>query len=355
MKTNKDKEIDKDMKEKDRTIHLALIFALLVFVVMLVASFCVMLGMYVLGRLDLINYVMILQSPIFLFAVVSLIVGTLLAFVLSSKTLSPLQEIMNATDKIAKGDYTVRVEPRGIESFRQLGEKFNHMAQELSSVKMLRDGFVNDFSHEFKTPIVSIRGFAKALKWDDISEEERGEYLDIIIKESERLAELSTNILYLSKIERQTIVTDVKSVNVSEQIRLVVALLYEKIASKNLNIVFEEEEMFASCNEELFKQVWINLIDNAIKFSPDGGNIEIRIQEISNKIVVSVCDNGQGMSEEALERVFDKFYQGESSRSTHGSGLGLAIAKRIVDLHGFKITASSDGKSGSAFVVELNK
>lgn len=343
------------LKEKKHAFRLMLLFALMVFSIMLITSFFIIAGMYVLYEIGLLRNSDFVSMPLFLFAIISIVLGTIISFLISNRPLSPLRELLEATDKIAKGDYSVRVNPQGISDFRELGEKFNHMAQELSSVEVLRTNFINDFSHEFKTPIVSIRGFAKALKWENLSEQERNEYLDIIINESERLATLSTNVLYLNKIEKQTIVTDVKRINVSEQIRLVVALLYEKISSKKLEIVMDESEKFASCNEELFRQVWINLIDNAIKFSPQGGKIEIRIQEFEDKIAVNISDNGIGMSEEMIKHVFDKFYQGENSRITHGNGLGLAIAKRIVTLHGFDIYASSDGKSGSQFVVEMKK
>ena len=159
-------------------------------------------------------------------------VGTTLAFLFSKLPLKPIRTVCEAADKIADGDYNVRINLKGPAEFIQLAESFNHMAEELGSVEMLRSDFVNNFSHEFKTPIVSVRGFAKMLKRDDLTDEERNEYLDTIITESERLAELSTNILNLTKIEQQTILTDKKQFNVSEQIRLVIAMLSGKWQEK---------------------------------------------------------------------------------------------------------------------------
>nr|MBP7401065.1 HAMP domain-containing histidine kinase [Clostridia bacterium] len=209
---------------------------------------------------------------------------------------------------------------------------FNHMASELGSVEMLRNDFINNLSHEFKTPIVSVSGFARMLRRDDLTPEERDEYLDIIIQESDRLAELSTNILNLSKIENQHILTDKQEVNVSEQIRLAVALLEKKWSKKNIDIQFDSEEVHVSGNAEMLKQVWINLIDNAVKFSPEYGTVKIDARQSPDRIEVSVANEGE-MSEEAAKHVFDKFYQGDPSHTEQGNGLGLTIAQKITELH----------------------
>lgn len=152
--------------------------------------------------------------------------------------------VCKAADKIAEGDYSVRIHLDNSEAFARLSDSFNHMARELGSVEMLRSDFVNNFSHEFKTPIVSIRGFAKMLKRDDLTPEKQSEYLDIIISESERLAALSTSVLTLTKIERQTILTNKKEFNVSEQLRLVIAMLSDKWQKKQIVFDFDCGEIF---------------------------------------------------------------------------------------------------------------
>ncbi len=222
------------------------------------------------------------------------------------------------------------------------------------NVEMLRTDFINNVSHEFKTPIVSIRGFAKALKWEDLTEEERNEYLDIIISETERLSSLSANMLYLSKIEQQTILTDKKRLNLSEQIRLVIALLDQKFAAKNIEVNFDAREYDVAGNEEMLRQVWINLLDNAIKFSPCGGRIDVCVQETEHGTIVRIRDQGKGIPPDIQAHIFDKFYQGDRSHSTDGNGLGLSIVKKIIDLHGGDISVQSCG-SGSTFTVTLNK
>ena len=335
--------------------RLSFIFAFVVFTIMFFTMGLTFLGTHLLAHFGFIKSGDFQRFPLFIFSIVSVLIGTVLAIVFSKAPLRPLRELMTATDKIADGDYSVRLNLKGPEEFQELSNKFNHMAEEIGSVEMLRTDFINNFSHEFKTPIVSIRGFAKALKWDNLTPEERNEYLDIIISESERLSELSLNVLYLSKIENQTILTDKKLFNVSEQIRLVVCLLDQKFSEKQLEIIFDSNEFFIETNEEMLKQVWINLLDNAIKFSPVGGKIEIRIKQTDVSLSVKISDQGCGMSPEAKEHIFDKFYQGDLSHSSKGNGLGLAIVKKIVDLHDGNISVHSSDKGSTFEVILKNK
>lgn len=343
---------DPRIRTRLKRFRLTLLFALVVFVIMLATLAIVFLGAHLLLYCGLIAERRLDRVPLLLFSFASMGVGTVLAILFSARPLKPLREIMEATDRIADGDYSVRLDLKGPEEFRTLSRKFNHMAEEIGSVEMLRTDFVSSFSHEFKTPIVSIRGFARALKWDDLTPEEREEYLDIIISESERLAELSNNVLYLSKIEKQTILTNKKRFNVSEQLRLVVALLDRKLTEKKLEIVFDSDEFFTDGNEEMMKQVWINLLDNAIKFSPVGGTVEVRIRQLADHLSVKISNQGKEIPPEARQHLFDKFYQGDASHATSGNGLGLAIVKKIVELHGGTIVVRSSDK-GSTFEVLL--
>ena len=339
------------LKASFKYLRLSLLFAFVVFLILLCTMGLVFFGIQLLAHGGLLDAAEFRKVPLFAVCIASIIVGTVIAAVFSKKPLRPLREMMNAADKIAAGDYSVRLDLKGPEEFRQLSSKFNHMAEELGSVELLRTDFVNNFSHEFKTPIVSIRGFAKALKWDDLSDQEREEYLDIIISESERLSALSANVLYLSKLEKQSILTDKKTFNVSEQIRLAIALLDQKFTEKNLHIVFDSQEYFLTGNEEMLKQVWINLLDNAIKFSPADGVITVTISQDALHTRISVSNAGVGIEPSAQAHIFDKFYQADPSHATQGNGLGLSIVKKIVDLHGGTITVSSD--AGTTFAVSL--
>ncbi|MBO4914658.1 MAG: HAMP domain-containing histidine kinase [Oscillospiraceae bacterium] len=332
-------------------LRLSLLLAVFVFAVMLLSMFLVLSVQFLLFR----SHVMLRFElvPYIEFALASLLLGALLSVFLSRRSIGPLSEVMEATDKVAAGDYSVRVTPGGSEEIRMLGEKFNHMAQELGSVELLRSDFINNFSHEFKTPIVSISGFAKALKWDDLTEDERGEYLDIILEESERLSTLAENVLDLSRVENLTILTDKTRFNVSEQLRLAIALMDGKWRDKKIDFAFDGDEVFLEGSEPLLRQVWINLLDNAVKFSPEGGTVEVSVAQKGERTEIAVCDSGSGMTEEVRAHVFDKFYQGDASRTTKGNGLGLALVKRIVQLHGGTVEAQSREGGGARFAVTL--
>lgn len=293
--------------------------------------------------------------PLLKFAFYSLISGIFVSILLSRLPLKPLHEIMRATNQISKGDYTARISLRGTRKLRQLTQSFNHMAEELGSMEILHHDFINNFSHEFKTPIVSIRGFAKLLKEQNLTLEEQREYLAIIIAESERLSELSSNILNLSKLEQQTNLTEKESFHLTEQIRLVASLLASKWDEKHLELSLDGDEIFLVGNKKLLKQVWINLLDNAIKFSPEGSFIHIEI--VSDKYSCSVSFTNllehTNLSKNFCSHIFTKFYQEDSSHSTRGNGLGLTIANRIIQLHHGNIICQINKDQTITFCVTL--
>jgi len=288
-------------------------------------------------------------------AAFSCLAGIAIASFFSKKAVEPIRKLIKATAEIACGNFGVRVEPQGVRELEHLSHSFNAMAKELTSLEALRGDFINNFSHEFKTPIVSIRGFAKLLKEEGLSDAEKREYLDIIIAESERLANLSSNILSLSKYETMEIVSEKTRYRLDEQIRRVVAVTEPQWSAANIDVNIDLDEVTFNGDESLLQQLWINLLGNAIKFSKQGGRIEIRLSETEQHMHFSISDNGIGMDEKTRKRIFDKFFQGDSSRSQKGNGLGLAIAKRIVDLCGGAIEVDSEPGKGSAFSVALPK
>lgn len=340
------------MKKIFKHFSLALIFTAFVFLTMLLAMAIVFGVIRILNYFNIIVYPDSVHMPLMLFAIISLLVGGCLAFVISKRPLKPWYNLTNAADEIAKGNYEVRVHDKGPEAVQDLYDSFNHMAQELGSVEMLRDDFVNNFSHEFKTPIVSIRGFAKMLKRDDLTAQERAEYLDIIISESERLANLADNVLNVSRVEQQTILTDKESFNLSEQIRQSIAMVLSKWSHKDADISFDGNEIYYTGSKELLRQVWINLLDNAMKFTGDKPLIKVRIYD-KESVCVKISDNGIGMNEETINHIFDKFYQGDTSHDTKGNGLGLPLVKSIVELHGGHIEVVSEEGKGTSFTVIL--
>ena len=219
---------------------------------------------------------------------------------------------------------------------------FNRMAEELEKTENLRMDFINNLSHEFKTPIVSITGLAKVLKKGNLTEDQRHEYLDAIEEESMRLSYLATSVLNLTKVENQSILTDVTSFNLSEQIRSCILLLDTKWEKKQLNFSLDFDEYYIEANEELLKQLLINLIDNAIKFSENGRSIDICIETEDDAITVSISNYGKEISDDQKQKIFNKFYQADESHSSEGHGVGLAIVKKIVALHNGSISVTSE-------------
>ena len=268
--------------------------------------------------------------------------------------LRPIHKVNDAMKRVSKGDFSIRLDEReGDGEIRELMASYNHMAEELSGIEMFRTDFINNFSHEFKTPIVSIRGFARQLERDDLTEEQRREYTRIIAVESERLANMSANVLLLTKLENQQIVTDVARYRLDEQIRGCILLLEKQWGEKELDLRLDLDELEYEGNEEMMSHVWVNLLGNAIKFSPRGGVLEVSCMQVQSFIVARVTDHGEGMDAETQARVFEKFYQGDTAHATEGNGLGLPLVKRIVDLCGGKVTVEGAPGLGTTFAVYL--
>jgi len=283
----------------------------------------------------------------------------LLTFFSSGITLRPINELISATQEVAKGNFAVRLATVYHNDINRFISNFNMMVMELGQMEVLRNDFVSNVSHEFKTPLSSISGFAELLQKSELTAEQR-EYAEIIVYEANRLSKLSTNILRLSKLENQEIITEKVLFSLDEQLRRCLLILEKKWAAKNINLEIYLDKAAYYGNEELLEQVWINLIDNAIKFSGDGGEIIINCTETDEAdeagkkgVVVSVKDSGTGMEEHVQKRLFEKFYQGDSSHASEGNGLGMAMVKRIVDMCDGTIEVNSQKGFGSVFVVWL--
>lgn len=334
-----------------------MLFSTIVFLILIITSVLIFIVGMLLIRVNAINIAKLSRQepmlPILLLLVISVVVGTVVSFMISRVPLRPLRRVIDATNRLAAGDFSVRLRLPGPSSFTDLANSFNRMAEELGGIEMLRADFVDNFSHEFKTPIVSIKGFAEELKHDDLSSEQRQEYLDIIIHESSRLAQLATNVLNLSRVEKQAILASRARFDLTEQMRRCVLLFESKWEMRKLNLNVELDEVTLEGDEELLSQVWLNLIDNAVKFTPEGGCVDIRLQKRDNTAEFVIRDDGYGISAEAQKHIFDKFYQGDVSHAASGNGLGLSIARRVVTLHGGFIRCQSEEGAGTEFTVEL--
>lgn len=332
-------------RHKHNMLVLTVVFSIISFSILLITMFIVGAVILLFLRFGFINTgthgshgAMLI---ILLFIPSSICVGTVISAMISHIPLRPVYKIINGMNALASGEYDTRIDLGGTKIGKELTNSFNKLASELENTEMLRSDFINNFSHEFKTPIVSIYGFAKLLKKGNLTEKQRLEYLDIIEEEAARLSSMATNVLNLTKIENQSILTNITNFNLSEQIRTCVLLLEKKWSEKNLKIDVEFNEYDINGDEELLKQVWINLIDNAVKFSPENGEIEILIIDGEQSITVSVKNYGSHIDEEERIRIFNKFYQADSSHSSQGNGLGLAVVKKIVELHNGEITVDS--------------
>ena len=291
--------------------------------------------------------------PIPMLAILSAILGSGLALMLSRIPLKPIRDLIEAINQLAQGNFHVRVQLNLTNEFVKLSESFNRMAQELENTELLRSDFINNFSHEFKTPIVSLRGFAKLLKNHELSDKERDEYLDIIIQESNRLSQLASNVLNLSKIENLSILSDMEQFDLTEEIRRSVLLLETKWQSKDLELIVDMDELEYFGNKSLLNQVWINLMDNAVKFSPEKGKVGLKLHRQGNFLVFQILDHGCGMKKEVQAHIFDRFYQGDTSHTAEGNGLGLTVVQRIIHLHQGTIQVHSEEGLGSTFTVFL--
>lgn len=285
--------------------------------------------------------------------IISILTGTILTLCIGHFPLRPLYTFMQAIHSVSEGNFQTKIYLEHPKEFRELSRCFNKMTEELAGIEMLRSDFINNFSHEFKTPMVSILGFAKLLKKGNLTDMEQEEYLDIIIEEAKRLTALSANVLSLSKVESMSLLTESVNFNVGEQIRECVVLLEKKWTEKEISFDFHLIEQKMKGNKQLLKQVWTNLIDNAIKFSPAKSRISLSMTQHSGSFTIAVTDYGCGMDEKTQHYIFDKFYQGDSSHSSEGNGLGLALVKKIVELHHGTITVQSQPLQGSSFIVTL--
>ena len=255
--------------------------------------------------------------------------------------------------KVAKGNFNVRVpisfdKPKSEMDYLALN--FNKMLTEISSLENMRNNFVADVSHEIKTPLSVIQGYADLLQNKNLSAEKRNEYTLRLSEAIATLTNLVTNILKLNKIENQGIIQREKY-SLDEQLRYCILSFEDKLEEKKLNINVDLEEIMIKSDKSLLEIVWNNLISNAVKYTNFGGEITVLLKVDGNKTIVKVSDNGCGMTPETQKHCFEKFYQGDSSHSQEGNGLGLALVKQVVNMLEGEIKVESYRGKGTEFTV----
>lgn len=265
----------------------------------------------------------------------------------------PVKQIVEAAERIMEGDFSVQI-PHGSDSIGQIADCFNRMAKELSGTETLRTDFIANVSHELKTPLAVIQNYGTLLQQPDLSEEKRLEYAKALTLACRRQASLVTNILKLNKLENQQVLMQSEPFDLSEQICRCLLQFEESWESKDLELQTDiEDGITVSSDEEMLELVWNNLFSNAIKFTQPGGTIGLSIKKEEGRAVVRVSDTGCGISAAAGARIFDKFYQGDTSHAGAGNGLGLALVKRVIDLTGCSISVESEVGKGSVFTVRV--
>lgn len=350
--------------QKKYRVHLRIYFAI-VTIVTLCAACLLSCGLVILGTVFL--YHGSLSTPVVIFlcllvCVLTMLFGGVALYYGTTYFVKPIEEVNCAVNQIAKGDFEVRI-PRMqqcrdaayVHELDELKANVNRMASELSGMDYMRKDFVSNVSHEIKTPASAMMGFAEMLLEDGVLPEEQKEYLSLIYGEAARVSRLCENMLRMSRLENQELVTRHEQVEVDEQIRKCVILLSEKWEQRELEFELELPSMSVKSDPDLLQQIWINLIDNAMKYSEPETTIRIFGHNNADSITVSVQDEGIGIPAEKQEHIFDAFYQCEESHKKDGNGLGLSIVKRILELLNGNIECQSIEGSGTKMTVKLQK
>ncbi len=297
------------------------------------------------------------QNPVVMLIFIlltSIVIGLILSKIISKRVLKPIMDLNEATKKVAKGEFDVQIEEIGIgQEIIEMTHSFNIMTQELKNIETFRSDFISNVSHEFKTPLSAIEGYATLLQDETLSSLEREQYITKILASSKRLSALSGNILMISKLENQQIVLDKKWFSLDEQIRNCILSLEHLWSEKNISMDVELDNVSYYGNKSMMSHIWYNLLSNAIRFTPKGDVISVQLKKEQGNIVIGCTDTGIGMSKETQKHIFEKFYCGDRSRNDGGNGLGLTLVKRIVELCDGAIAVESQEEMGSTFWITL--
>lgn len=294
------------------------------------------------------------ELPIFVWAMVfSGTIGVAVTNHMIKMLIDPIAKLRSAMREVADGDFKVEAKCESrIQDVQDIYDSFNSMVRELSTTETLQTDFISDVSHEFKTPINAIEGYASLLEGEPSPEEQRA-YVEKILFNTRRLSALTGNILLLSKLSNQSILPQKTQFRLDEQIRQAIVALEQKWSEKELGFEVELEETPFFGYESLLPHVWTNLIGNAVKFSPKGGEIRIKMMRTEGAVVFTIEDDGPGIVPGDEEHIFTKFYQSESSHGMEGNGLGLALVRQIVEMSGGSVDVQNLEVGGCRFTVRL--
>lgn len=340
------------MNKKEPKVKMLHIFIIFGTIAELLVTTVVLSLYYLFGLFDINFDALYLSATSTTFLIIT-IAGIFISAKLGKRILRPVMNIKNAAKAVTEGNFDTRLpETSHIVEIREITHSFNKMVKELGNTEMLREDFIANVSHEFKTPLTAIEGYA-ALMQEPVTDKEKEEYIQSILYNTRRLSSLTNNILMLSRLQTQDILGQKESFRLDEQICYVMVDFANQWEAKNLEVNLELEAAVCLGYKELLPHVWGNLIQNAIKFSHTGGTVTVTCQYLGENIHVQIIDNGIGMSDDVKKHIFDKFYQGDTSHGTEGNGLGLALVKKILELSGGQIEVESTAGEGSRFHVFL--
>lgn len=288
-------------------------------------------------------------------AIIFMMTGSIVFLIVADIIVKPISRLTRVTDELAKGNYKVRVNYEGKDEISSLYASFNQMAVRLAKQETIRQQFISDVSHEFQTPLTAISGFATILKNENLTDEQRKKYADIILFNSNRLSHLSKNMLQLTLLDGEDTALDKTEFPLIEQLNRVIEMEDNAALSKDIEIEFihPKKEFIIEADESRMEQVWINLLSNAIKYTNEHGVVTVEVRRTPTELQVRFEDTGVGMSQDAISHIFERFYRQDKSRTIEGNGLGLSIVKRIIDLHHYKIDVESQEDVGSVFTVYI--
>lgn len=335
-------------KDKRFSLRLRTYYLLIIAIVVIISFGAVVGALTALQQLGVIGHINV--STLVALLLVAAAASGSASFLVGRRVLAPMVKLSKASREVARSNYSITVEdPSKLEEVQTTLRNFNALVREMNRINNVTNDFVSSVSHEFKTPLTAIEGYAMLLQDTGLTQAERDEYLDKILYNTHRLSTLVGNILMLSKLENQSLSDQRSTFRLDEQLRQAVVMLEPQWEEKSLSFRAELDAVSVTACEPLLLQVWTNLIGNAIKFSEPGQELFLRLLDQTECAVVSVMDHGCGMTPEVQARIFEKFYQGDSSRKAMGNGLGLPLVKRIVELSDGVIEVDSAPGQGSTF------
>lgn len=282
------------------------------------------------------------------------LLGGTTTVLVSRKYFAPITKLSAEMKKVAQGNFDIQLETKSkIKAIKEIYSDFNLMVRELNATETLQTDFVSNVSHEIKTPITAIEGYATLLQNGNASNEEQQEYIDKILFNTKKLSELVGNVLLLSKVDNKAIQAKKEQFRLDEQIRQSLVLLEPKWNQKELEFSIDMDEIDYVGDKGLMIHIWNNLIDNAIKFSPPKDLIEISLKKDGEKVIFVIKDNGPGIEESEATHIFNKFYQCDSSHKIEGNGLGLSLVKNILSLMNGEVKVENAQSGGARFTVTL--